>query len=205
VILNVYLLFSLLGDIVRDRTLWAISDNRPFAIMFTASVALKAIVLVLESIEKRDLLRREYADYPPEATAGVYNRNFFWWLCPLLIEGFGKDLNIDQLDPNDKALIPDTEQQKLQERWNKTNQAASHSLLWVYTVHYRWYLAAAIIPRLALTGFRFAQPFLVKTAVGFVSAPDGSNSANEGYGLIAAYAIVYIGIAVSHHSIIHSF
>jgi ATP-binding cassette subfamily C (CFTR/MRP) protein 1 len=198
VILNTYLILSLACDIIRDRTLWAIQHNRAFAIVFTASVVLKFIVLLLETFEKRSLLEHEYADYPPEATAGVYNRNFFVWLCPLLVQGFSKELDVNQLDPNDKALIPDTGLHKLQERWNKSNQTAPHTLLWVYAVHYRWYLAVAIIPRLFLTGFRFAQPFLIRTAVGFVSAPNEPNSANMGYGLIAAYAIVYIGIAVSY-------
>ncbi|KAH8805474.1 putative ABC multidrug transporter [Xylogone sp. PMI_703] len=194
VLLNTFLLFSLPCDIIRDRTLWAIRDNRPFAIVFTVSVVLKFVVLLLETFEKRGLLRNEYADYPPEATAGVYSRNFFVWLCPLLIQGFSKELDVNQLDPNDKALIPDS---GLQERWKRCNQSLAHSLLWVYTVHYRWYLAAAVVPRLALTGFRFAQPFLVQTAVEFISEPTDPMSANRGYGLIAAYAIVYIGIAIA--------
>jgi hypothetical protein len=196
-ILNIYLFFSLLGDIVRTRTLWAISQNRPFAIAFSVCVGLKTIVLLVEAIEKRGLLRQEYADYPPEATAGVYNRNFFVWLNPLLVKGFMKELHVNELDSNDKVLIPEFQQQKLLERWNKCNQAAPHSLIWIYMVHYRWYLAAAVIPRLCLIGFKFAQPFLVETAVTYLAAPDDPNSANRGYGLITAYGIVYIGIAVS--------
>jgi len=198
VVLNIYLFMSLLCDIVRSRTLWAITNNKSAAFLFTLCVVAKLVVLLLEAIEKRSLLRQEYTNYPPEATAGAYNRNLFIWLCPLLIRGFGHEVDVNELYPNDKSLDPDTRYESLERRWNNRNRKQGHALLWVYVVHYRVALASAILPRLCLTGFRFAQPFLVHAAVAFLTAPAGTNTANYGYGLIGAYAIVYIGIAVSH-------
>lgn len=54
---------------------------------------------------------------------------------------------------------------------------------------------AGIFPRVAQIGFFFAQPYIVGTFTTFISA-EGS-SQNEGYGLIGAFALVYVGIAVS--------
>ncbi|KAK2779173.1 ABC transporter [Colletotrichum kahawae] len=53
-----------------------------------------------------------------------------------------------------------------------------------------------IIPRLCLSVFTFAQPFLINTTVSFVGQekPDG----NFGRGLIGAWALVYLGIAISN-------
>ena len=53
----------------------------------------------------------------------------------------------------------------------------------------------AIIPRLLLIGFIFAQPFIIRDVIEFVAAPRGT-SMDTGYGLIGAFAFVYIGIAV---------
>ena len=60
----------------------------------------------------------------------------------------------------------------------------------------KWDLLTPVFWRLCLTGFTFAQPFLVTKAVAFASAPTSQPYDNYGYGLIGAYAIVYTGIAV---------
>ncbi|TEA11376.1 ABC transporter ecdL [Colletotrichum sidae] len=55
---------------------------------------------------------------------------------------------------------------------------------------------APIIPRLCITVFTFAQPFLVDTTVTFVSQE--SPDTNYGRGLIGAWALAYLGLAVSN-------
>jgi hypothetical protein len=51
--------------------------------------------------------------------------------------------------------------------------------------------------RLALIGFTYGQTFLFTRAINYLSEEKDTNSANIGYGLIAATFIIYIGIAVS--------
>lgn len=104
---NIFLFFTLLFDATRARTIWLQQYNHLLAIAMTASVALKAIVLVLESVDKRRFLRPDYASYPPEATSGIFNRGVFWWLNPLLQRGFSKLLRIDDLYTLDKHLRSD--------------------------------------------------------------------------------------------------
>ncbi|TDZ53945.1 ABC transporter gloK [Colletotrichum trifolii] len=55
---------------------------------------------------------------------------------------------------------------------------------------------APVIPRLCITVFTFAQPFLVDTTVTFVSQE--SPDTNYGRGLIGAWALAYLGLAVSN-------
>ncbi|TEY60568.1 hypothetical protein BOTCAL_0180g00030 [Botryotinia calthae] len=57
-------------------------------------------------------------------------------------------------------------------------------------------LAASIPPRLALTFFRFMQPFLINKIVSLVSNPN-SESSNNGWGLIAASGLIYLGLALT--------
>ena len=54
----------------------------------------------------------------------------------------------------------------------------------------------AAIPKLLLIGFLYAQPLLINRAIELASLPEQQPFNNIGYGLIGAYALVYIGIAV---------
>lgn len=59
-----------------------------------------------------------------------------------------------------------------------------------------WPILAVVPPRLALIGFNFCQPFLIERAVDYSNETYLVQSNNIGYGLIGAYVVVYIGIAV---------
>ena len=118
-ILNVYLLISLALDVARARTLWAIPDNRTVAITFIVAIVLKSILLALEAKEKRDILLPGYRDLSPEATCGVFNAWFFWWLNPLFLKGFKRPLTIDHLFRADDAFVPDGGELDLLGAWRK--------------------------------------------------------------------------------------
>jgi ATP-binding cassette subfamily C (CFTR/MRP) protein 1 len=55
---------------------------------------------------------------------------------------------------------------------------------------------AVVPPRIALIGFNFCQPFLINRAVTFSQEPVTPKTTNIGYGLIGAYVLVFVGIAV---------
>jgi hypothetical protein len=50
---------------------------------------------------------------------------------------------------------------------------------------------------LCLTAFMYCQPFLVNLAVSLSLTPVDTPTTNDGYGLIGAAILVYVGIAVS--------
>ena len=56
-------------------------------------------------------------------------------------------------------------------------------------------LAAAFFPRLGLMGLSLAQPYLVNAAILYITFHE-TRPLNYGYGLIGAYALCYLGIAV---------
>lgn len=58
-------------------------------------------------------------------------------------------------------------------------------------------LAAAVLPRLCQTFFRYMQPLLIRRVTMFINQPDTQSVTNQGWGLTAAYGLVYTGIAVS--------
>lgn len=118
-VLNVYLGISLILDIARARTLWLIINNQVVAACFSASCALKAVVLVLEATEKQSLLIDRSKASAKEATSGIYSRSLFWWLNSLLWNGCKSLLTVDTLTALDHALTAPSVPQSLLRRWNK--------------------------------------------------------------------------------------
>jgi ATP-binding cassette subfamily C (CFTR/MRP) protein 1 len=118
-VLNGYLFFSLLFDIARSRTLWIGQTETSIAALFTAAVAVKFLVLILEAVEKRNILDPKFRDAPPEAIAGIYNRSVFWWLNSLFRRGFRKILTLDDLYTLDKHLRSTYLQNLLGSAWAK--------------------------------------------------------------------------------------
>jgi len=57
----------------------------------------------------------------------------------------------------------------------------------------RWEVLMIYIPKLCYAALSVSQVFLIQHAVKFVQ---GSQSKSAGYGLIGAFALVYIGLAV---------
>ena len=57
-------------------------------------------------------------------------------------------------------------------------------------------LAIAALPRLAVIGFSYSQPLLINRIIDFINDSSTTTSSNEGYGLIGATALVYIGLTV---------
>lgn len=53
-----------------------------------------------------------------------------------------------------------------------------------------------MLPRLAVVGFSIAQPFLVEATINYITKHT-IMPVSHGYGLIGAYALTYIGFAVS--------
>jgi hypothetical protein len=61
---------------------------------------------------------------------------------------------------------------------------------------FKWQLAVMTLPRIALIGFTYAQPFLISSVINHLAQANTSVEKNAGYGLIGATALIYAGIAV---------
>ena len=136
--MNSFLFATLLFDIAFARTIWFRVDDYAnlknvmvIVILVIAAVVVKAIVLFLEAYEKRSMLRKEYASYPPEATGSIFSRSFFWWLNPLFRSGFRRVLDVDDLFSLDKHLKSAYCHPRFQTAWasGETDFLLSHTLL----------------------------------------------------------------------------
>jgi ATP-binding cassette subfamily C (CFTR/MRP) protein 1 len=60
----------------------------------------------------------------------------------------------------------------------------------------RWELLGILPPRIGMIALSISQPFLVSSALRFLTMPESESTMNLGYGLIGAFAFVFIGSAV---------
>ncbi|OAQ96826.1 hypothetical protein LLEC1_02049 [Akanthomyces lecanii] len=198
-LLTLYLGLSTLLDLARVRTLFYLQSADDLAAVFLAGFCVKVVIFVLELYEKRRLLRPKWQDSAPEATSSTYARALFIWLNSLMMKGFRASLTVDTLTPIDNDLLKASEPSSLLDRWNKeADQTKKHALLWTFIVHYKWQILAAMPARLVYAAFTLSQPFLVQRVLDYTATSPTESDKNTAYGLIAAYALAYIGIAIAY-------
>ena len=216
-ILNIYLLFTVLFDIERSRSYALEPELDRIATIFATRVAVKLFLAIFESRGKRKLLLPAFADCPPETTIGIYKGASFWWLNELFKNGFSNSLSVDDLFQLDKHLQADYLHHALGTAWDRCKSSriarfffkklttiaqivtrkGPHSLFAATLKKLKWPILAVVPARLCLIGFNFCQPFLIHRAVDFSQQATTDQTSNIGYGLIGAYVLVFVGIAVS--------
>jgi ATP-binding cassette subfamily C (CFTR/MRP) protein 1 len=60
----------------------------------------------------------------------------------------------------------------------------------------KWPIIQTIFPRACLTALMFCQPFLINRTIRLSQEAITEQTTQAGYGLIGAYFLVYVGIAV---------
>ena len=114
-LLNTYVFFSLLFDAIRTRTSWLRSGNLAFSAVFTASLAVKSVILLLESWKKSPLKKGKPKS--PEESAGIFSLSLFSWLNRLVIHGFRKVLSMDDLYPIEERMSATALHSKFWTQW----------------------------------------------------------------------------------------
>lgn len=200
-VLSIYLFLTLLLDTAHARTLWlSITSHamRTNTRMFTAAVAFKMTVLLLESKRKTAWLRWDSEKHSPEESSGFFDLGMFTWLSRLFRAGFSSVLTMDNLYSLDENLSSERMHNRLSTYFSVSAVSGS-----------RYRLAKAlgnallgpalmpILPRLVLIGFIFSQPFFLASVLSVLAQKSDDGARTDGFGLIGAAAIIYTGIALS--------
>ncbi|RDW80341.1 putative multidrug resistance protein [Coleophoma crateriformis] len=163
------------------------------------------VVWVLEARSKTNELKEVYKEYPPEATHGVCNRTFFVWLNSLFVKGYKGLLTMNDLWMTPPEMASARLRDELQARWDQRRiSERHHCLIQTCASCLMWPLLSAVPARVCLIGLNYAQPFLISRMVSFVGEPkDSSQHGNRGLGLVAATALIYVGLAVANVCYMH--
>lgn len=201
VLLSTYLSVTLLFDVAQTRTLWldaTAGNNLTITRLTTAAVALKAMILVLESQRKTRWAVFDPKQRSPEELAGLFGLGVYMWLNKLFLTGYRQTLSIDDLYPLDSRMKSGHLEEKLSSvmmttTWQRQRYGLAKLLVKTLTPA----LLLPIGPRLALIGFKFCQPFLIQSTLSFLEQPPDKRDTNTGYGLIGATCLIFGGIALS--------
>ncbi|KAK2593714.1 hypothetical protein QQS21_008579 [Conoideocrella luteorostrata] len=196
-LLTIYLFVSLLFDATRLRTEWLLSINNAYASVLSAVVGAKLTLLVLETVEKRSILIKNGKSPSKESTSGPLSRGFFVWLNPLLITGWATILTNKGLPDIYEKLSSRKLEVRFATKWDKKVAASKTPWLFLTTLNVlKWELASITLPRVGMIGLSISQPFLISNALRFLAMPDSPAATNLGYGLIGAFALVFLGSAL---------
>jgi len=209
-LLNVFLFVTFLLDAAMLRTLWLSSFNLAIRYLFTACFIIKFVLVVLEGVEKRAHFIPEYQNLGPEDSSGFYGQSILWWLHGIIVLGGRQVLKPTDLYPISKDMSSEELGNTFWELWtNRLSESANPvkeiekqrpTLTKVLFYMFRGPLLIPVVPRLSLIGFTFCQALLLKRLLSYLSSPAERKTSSVGIGLVGAYAIVYLGIAVMSSS-----
>ncbi|KAK1724246.1 ABC transporter [Colletotrichum acutatum] len=196
-LLILYFSASAILSLPRLRTLWLITGTGASRGLWTAIFILTSLVIPLESIGKKRLLRTEYRTLTKEEETGFWGRSFFTWLMPFFRLGYSRVIHIRDMPEVDKDLAGDRAGASLEAAWSKRKGQKFHALIRSSFYAYRGALIAGFITRLFLSAFTFCQPFLITATVRYMQTPQTPESERYGQALVGAYVLTYLGLAVS--------
>ncbi|KLO96043.1 Uncharacterized protein LW93_10925 [Fusarium fujikuroi] len=199
IILNTFLFLTLLFDIAQSRTLFLLSESTPeitYSAVFTTSLAVKIVILFLETKSKNKWITWDRDEHSPEETSSIFSLGVLSWLNSIFLRGYKSTLSMDDLYPLDVAL----HSKQLHDRFlaNMDYSKLKGDSYGLVKVLVKTLIVPLLLPiplRLALLGFTFCQPFFIEKLLDHLSQPE--IEANVGHGFIGAAILIYLGMAVS--------
>ncbi|KAL3958373.1 hypothetical protein ACCO45_006535 [Purpureocillium lilacinum] len=179
--LSSYLAITVVLDIAQARTLWLRRLNTPIAAVFTATVAVKAVMLLLESRKKTRYLKQAHADLPPRRPAASSTAASSGGSTTCFAAASIPTLPSTICTPGRRACFRSAEHQ------NSTGLVAASQAR-----------APLRVSPGGLEGHALAHlPFLISRVLSLLSEPDSQPARNVGYSLILAAAFIYMGLTLS--------
>ena len=181
--------------------------SRGPAITFLVYTVLVAFVLALELRGKRPLLGPYGMRRTIEESSGIIPRAFATWIVPLFRVGYSNTLTLEDLTEIPAELSFDQFKGSSRNEVSTTGVSVdaalsqSGSLTQSRILYLLWKTHSAailqpVLPRACHIALTIAQAFLIQRATAWISEPITTNTYRNGGGLIAAYVLVYVGIAV---------
>ncbi|KAJ5721180.1 ATP-binding cassette transporter [Penicillium malachiteum] len=129
-----------------------------------------------------------------EEGAGLLSQVFFFWVLPMLKQGYLNTLTLHSLPEIHSKLRPETLRQKLLGAWTARSKPVTKWKLPLLLLHsLKIAFLSPILPRLSLIVFRYLQPIFISLAINFVR----NSSSGDGFYLVLYATVIYMGLAVS--------
>ncbi|KAI8243245.1 ABC transporter atnG [Colletotrichum sp. SAR 10_96] len=197
-VLQTSLLATIILDTARLPREWTYAYNGGLAIanLLTVQLVIRAVLLTAESASKPAFITIPATKATREELSGIFGRSLSLWLNPLFKLGWKKDLVTEDLEPVDEALSSEKLLERLSTAWKNVDQTRTHALSIALLKAYSPELLYTHFPRFIKIAFGLAQPILVQITIEYIQNHE-TTPVEDGYWLIAQFAFVFIGNAVS--------
>lgn len=192
----------LIGCIIRDgfEMPWAIQGSRDWLMRdpIVAQMVLEVALLATENIQKDYAKDTSFQDASSEERSGILSKTFFWWINPVLFEGYHNILISSDLPSIDSTLLSKPIRIKASYAWEQRSRPENKMTLpKVLLASLIKPFILAIPARLFLTLFRYSQPIIIRHAILYVSSDNLRDDTWTGHGLVITAVVVYVGLAIS--------
>lgn len=222
-----YLCLSSLYGLTRCPFLWKAirsshdetnsqSNSLMVAKIFTAEIVLELVFLGLECTGRRRWIRwydspdghpETWRNHSAEETSSILGLGMYWWLNPLLWQGYHKPLTMDDLYPLDRSLSAQNFDAGRSNVCTSprflSKPATSEVSLW-QIVLWLWRplglsIMLPLFPRLCLMGFSFSQTFFLRNLLRSLSQDSNQkpNLTDNSVNFVTIAILVYFGLAIS--------
>lgn len=116
-LLSGFLFLSSIFDATRARTHAQIGGQHTAAAILIAIVAVKLVLLVLETRGKMCILLPEYSETSSELRGSLFSRAFFLWLIPVLSAGFKGVISSEDLPGVNEHLSSERLVSRVELKW----------------------------------------------------------------------------------------
>ncbi|GAB1316363.1 hypothetical protein MFIFM68171_06573 [Madurella fahalii] len=202
-IIELYMLLTVLFDVVRLRTLWLMppSAHVSLAAGETATLAVKVALVLAEAARKDSLLLPDSKEkFSTEQLAGLYGRSLFFWLGSTLWNGFTRYLVPSDLSGPRDDVSAEFMRDNFRAHWlhnpNKSGKTALFSTLFK-SMPAKFLIP--VVPRATIVALTLTQPMLLERMLTFVQGGQADiyeQRMDVGYALIGAFAVLYTLMAL---------
>ncbi|KAH8201484.1 hypothetical protein TruAng_004332 [Truncatella angustata] len=167
--------------------------------MFAVSIAAKFVILLLQELPKASSSIFNQLGTAKKPTSSLLKQTLLWWPNLLFNKGHRNILTNSDLGDVDEEFDSRTLLAAITSTWANcaAHKVGKYSLVWVVLKTLKLQCLAIAVPRLLLSAFMFAQPFLINRVIDFVGEPPTRYDLEVTRGLIAETFFVYAGIAVT--------
>ncbi|KAI8961398.1 P-loop containing nucleoside triphosphate hydrolase protein [Daldinia sp. FL1419] len=163
-----------------------------------AQITLEVALLATENLQKEQIEEYSGQYVSPEERSGLFGKIFFWWISPVLMEGYHNVLLNSSLPSINSTLLSKPVHAAAIRAWeNRLKPEGRMTLPKVLFASLKRPFLLAIPPRLFLTLFRYSQPIIIRQSIQYVIGSKPSNQIWTAQGLVTAAVVVYVGLAIS--------
>lgn len=204
--LGLYLALSIFIDAIESRSCFK-RDMIYFGELSAVSAAVRLGILVIDEVPKVNLIIDPIIRNASgaEATSGFWSRSLFFFMGPMFRTGFRGALRMRDLGAIGREFSAQRLAAALRGHWRPDDEPGPYALMLACCSTWKSALFSILLPRLLITGFNLAQPYLLAAVL---RAADPTNDVDESNTRLRPYIVVatflaFLGSGLSKSAAAH--